>query len=159
MDIKSKINKFSCTFLDENLEIEYENSEWTKDRKKILVKISFFILFSILGFITSYGIHLKNLSSETYPQLNRLGTYWILTAHIINLILCLLTIFASDKLKKKYANNLFVFMFCSAFLAINVKSFTGLDSEFTPGTMNLFFFSSLPPVYKYCNSLYSKCKV
>ena len=44
---KSKINKFSCTFLDENLEIEYENSEWTKDRKKILVKISFFILFSI----------------------------------------------------------------------------------------------------------------
>ena len=71
MDIKSKINKFSYYFLDENLEIEYENSEWTKDRKKILVKISFFILFSILGFITSYGIHLKNLSSETYPQLNK----------------------------------------------------------------------------------------
>ena len=99
MDIKSKINKFSCTFLDENLETEYENSEWTKDRKKILVKISFFILFSILGFITSYGIHLKNLSNETYPQLNRLGTYWILTAHTTNLILCLLTIFASDKQK------------------------------------------------------------
>ena len=149
MDIKSKINKFSCTFLDENLEIEYENSEWTKDRKKILVKISFFILFSILGFITSYGIHLKNLSSETYPQLNRLGTYWILSAHIINIILCLLTIFTSDKLKKKYANNLFVFMFCSAFLAINVKSFTGLDSEFTPGTMNLFFF----PAYPLCISI------
>ena len=102
-----------------------------------------------MGFITSYGIHLKNLSSETYPQLNRLGTYWILTAHIINLILCLLTIFASDKLKKKYANNLFVFMFCSAFLAINVKSFTGLDSEFTPGTMNLFFF----PAYPLCISI------
>ena len=50
MDIKSKINKFSCTFLDENLEIEYENSEWTKDRKKILVKISFFILFFYFGF-------------------------------------------------------------------------------------------------------------
>ena len=86
MDIKSKINKLSCTFLDENLEIEYENSEWIKDRRKILVKILFFLFFSILGFITSYGIHLKNLSSESYPQLNRLGTYWILIAHISNVI-------------------------------------------------------------------------
>ena len=40
-------------------------------------------------------------------------------------------------------------MFCSAFLAINVKSFTGLDSEFTPGTMNLFFF----PAYPLCISI------
>ena len=149
MDIKSKINKLSCTFLDKNLEIEYENSEWIKDRKKILVKVLFCILFSVLGFVTSYGIHVKNLSNEVYPQLNRFGTYWILIAHITNIILCLLTIFLNDNFRKKYANNLFVFMFCSAFLAINVKSFTGLDSEFTPGTMNLFFF----PAYPLCISI------
>ena len=149
MNIKTKINLFSCTFKDDTLENEYANSEWEKDRKKILIKIYFLIFFSILGLITSYGIHINNMTNEIYPYLNRLGTYWILSAHILNIILCSMTIFSSDDFKKKYANNLFVFMFCSAFLAINVKSFTGLDSEFTPGTMNLFFF----PAYPLCISI------
>lgn len=149
MDIKAKLNFFSCTFKDKTLESEYTRSEWDKDKKKILIKIYFLIFFSILGFTTSYGIHLKNLIKDVYPYLNRLGTYWILTAHILNVILCSVIIFSNESFKKKHANNLFLFMFCSAFLAINAKSFTGLDSEFTPGTMNLFFF----PAYPLCVSI------
>ena len=149
MNIKTKLDLFSCTFKDNTLENEYANSEWEKDRKKILIKIYFLIFFSILGLITSYGIHINNMTNGIYPYLNRLGTYWILSAHILNIILCSMTIFSSNDFKKLYANNLFVFMFCSAFLAINVKSFTGLDSEFTPGTMNLFFF----PAYPLCISI------
>ena len=149
MNIKTKLNNISCTFRDDNLERDYTNSEWEKDKKKILIKIYFLILFSILGLITSYGIHLKNMAKDFYPHLNRLGTYWILSAHIINIILCSITIFSSNGFRKKYANNLFAFMLCSAFLAINAKSFTGLDSEFTPGTMNLFFF----PAYPLCISI------
>ena len=116
----------------------------TRDKKKILIKIYFLILFSILGLITSYGIHLKNMEKDIYPYLNRLGTYWILSAHILNIILCSITIFSNNNFRRKYANNLFAFMLCSAFLAINAKSFTGLDSDFTPGTMIVFFLPDYP---------------
>ena len=93
MNIKTKINLFSCTFKDDTLENEYANSEWEKDRKKILIKIYFLIFFSILGLITSYGIHINNMTNEIYPYLNRLGTYWILSAHILNIILCSIFLF------------------------------------------------------------------
>ena len=149
MNIKSKLNTISCTFKDIDLESDYMISEWEKDKKKILIKIYFLILFSILGLITSYGIHLKNMEKDIYPYLNRLGTYWILSAHILNIIFCSVTIFSNNNFRRKYANNLFAFMLCSAFLAINAKSFTGLDSEFTPGTMNVFFF----PAYPLCISI------
>ena len=152
MNIKSKLNTISCTFKDIDLEGDYMMSEWEKDKKKILIKIYFLILFSILGLITSYGIHLKNMEKDIYPYLNRLGTYWILSAHILNIILCSVTIFSNNNFRRKYANNLFAFMLCSAFLAINAKSFTGLDSEFTPGTMN--FSSSLPILFALVSQFY-----
>ena len=99
MNIKSKLNTISCTFKDIDLEGDYMMSEWEKDKKKILIKIYFFILFSILGLITSYGIHLKNMEKDIYPYLNRLGTYWILSAHILNIILCSITIFSNNNFR------------------------------------------------------------
>ena len=147
MNIKSKLNTISCTFKDIDLEGDYMMSEWEKDKKKILIKIYFLILFSILGLITSYGIHLKNMEKDIYPYLNRLGTYWILSAHILNIILCSVTIFSNNNFRRKYANNLFAL--CYVLHSWLSMSFTGLDSEFTPGTMNIFFF----PAYPLCISI------
>ncbi len=50
MDIKSKINKVTCTFLDPELENEYKKSEWTREKSKTA-----YIMLS-LAFLATIGL-------------------------------------------------------------------------------------------------------
>ena len=43
MDIKSKINKVTCTFLDPELENEYKKSEWVRENQNCIYNDSPYI--------------------------------------------------------------------------------------------------------------------
>ena len=144
MDIKSIINKYSCTFLDTSLENEFQSSEWERNRKKFLIKILVGISIAVLGFFIALNVHNQNLQKITYSNYNKWGAYWIMLIHTINAAIYTLLIFANEIQKKKYGNNIFAITVASIILAVNVKSFTGTDLEYIPGNMIAYFWPAYP---------------
>ena len=144
MDIKSIINKYSCTFLDTSLENEFQSSEWERNRKKFLIKIFVAISIAVLGFFIALNVHNQNLQKTTYSNYNKWGAYWIMLTHTINASIYTLLIFANEIQKKKYGNNIFAITVALIILAVNVKSFTGTDLEYIPGNMIAYFWPAYP---------------
>ena len=94
MEIKSKLNWFSCNFVDESLELDYKSSEWVRDRKKFVIKLWALFILAILGILLELGLRANSIELDItgvkpYPPIFNIFALWIISAYVISLFIWL----------------------------------------------------------------------
>ena len=107
MDIKSKINKVTCTFLDPELENEYKKSEWTREKSKITYIMIALAFLATIGLILEFGTQARweSMGIEYTSTIALMGN-WLTFSHFVHISLYILVLFSGDEFKFKYADKI-----------------------------------------------------
>ena len=87
MDIKSKINKITCTFIDSDLEKEYKRSEWIREKSKFTYIMIALTCIGILALAIESGTKARWESTGlVYTELIEFIGGWLIFTHIFGII-------------------------------------------------------------------------
>ena len=123
MEIKSKLNWFSCNFVDESLELNYKSSEWVRDRKKFVIKLWALFILAILGILLELGLRANSIELDItgvkpYPPIFNIFALWIIAAYVIDILLYIWLFFSDDSKRKKFGNNIIAFAISHILLSL-----------------------------------------
>ena len=145
MDIKSKINKVTCTFLDEELENEYKKSEWNREKSKttyIMIALTF---LAIIGLIIEFGTQTRweSMGIEYSPTIAFMGN-WLTLSHFVNISLYLYVLFTNDESKFKYADKIASLTLSNVFIFVSLRALFSPAERYLPESMSLYFYPVWP---------------
>ena len=149
MEIKSKLNWFSCNFVDESLELNYKSSEWVRDRKKFVIKLWALLILAVLGILLELGLRANSIELDItgvkpYPPIFNIFALWIIAAYVIDILLYIWLFFSDDSKRKKFGNNIIAFAISHILLGQNVRGFYSPIEEFQLETMTVYFYPAFP---------------
>jgi len=149
MEIKSKLNLFSCNFVDESLELDYKTSEWVRDRKKFVIKLWALFILAILGILLELDLRANSIELDIagvkpYPSIFNIFALWIISAYVIDILLYIWLFFSDDGKRKKFGNNIIAFAISHILLGQNVRGFYSPIEEFQLETMTVYFYPAFP---------------
>ena len=144
MDIKSKINKITCTFIDSDLEKEYKRSEWIREKSKFTYIMIALTCIGILALAIESGTKARWESTGlVYTPLIEFIGGWLIFTHIFDIGLYLFILFADDDKQYKYGDKIASISLANIFIFVNLRALLSPAERFLPETMNLYFY----PVY------------
>ena len=145
MDIKSKINAFSCTFKDNLLEDEYQTHEWQTNKTKLTFKIFALIILAVLVVILENGVEKQWIESgQSYPPHIQFISYYLRGSQLIHIVLYVITFFLSEVRKRKHGNNIVALTIINNILAANFRAIFSPATRFQLETMGMYFYPAYP---------------
>ena len=145
MDIKSKINKVTCTFLDPELENEYKKSEWTREKSKTAYIMLSLAFLATIGLIIEFGTQTRweSMGIEYSPPIALMGN-WLIFSHFVNISLYLYVLFSSDEFKFKYADKIASLTLSNVFIFVSLRALFSPAERYLPESMSLYFYPVWP---------------